>query len=154
MADTNRHASPLPVETDGISYSGIVWFIVILTVTTLICMALMWVLLRAFKYQADNATSTVRSQVAVPAAERPAPEGRIYPELTAVGPSQGPQLLLDEYKTLEALRAHEREVLTTYGWVDQNAGTVRIPLEKAKELLLQRGLPIRGQSQAVAPAGK
>ena len=42
MADTNHHAhgSAIPVEGDGVSYSGIVWFVVILTVTTLFCQAL------------------------------------------------------------------------------------------------------------------
>ena len=156
MADTKHYASPLPVETDGISYSGIVWFVVILTVTTLVCMALMWVLLRAFKYQADSSPAPSRSQVATTAAERPAAEGRVYPQVTAIGPaggaSAGPQLLLNEYVNLGAFREHEHRMLTTYGWVDQNAGTVRLPLEKAKELLMQRGLPVRGQAPTAATA--
>ena len=157
MADTKHHASPLPIETDGISYSGIVWFVVILTVTTVVCMALMWVLLRAFKYQADSAPAPTRSQVAATAHERPAAEGRVYPEVTAIGPAGGaggtPQLLLNEYINLDAYRAHEQQMLTTYGWVDQNAGTIRLPLDRAKQLLLERGLPVRGQTPA-APAVK
>ena len=156
MADTKHHASPLPVETDGISYSGIVWFVVILTVTTLVCMVLMWALLKAFKYQADSSPAPSRSQVASTAAERPAAEGRVYPDVRAIGPAggDGPQLLVNEPMNLATQREREHQMLTTYGWVDQNAGTVRIPLEKAKELLLQRGLPVRGQTAAVTPAVK
>ena len=45
-------------------------------------------------------------------------------------------------------RAHEHEVLTTYGWTDKNAGVVRIPIERAKDLLLERGLPVRGADAA------
>lgn len=40
-------------------------------------------------------------------------------------------------------RQRENRETSEYGWVDRNAGTVRIPIEQAKELLLQRGLPSR-----------
>jgi hypothetical protein len=156
MADTKHHASALPVETDGISYSGIVWFVVILTVTTLVCMVLMWALLKAFKYQADSSPAPSRSQVASAAAERPAAEGRVYPQVNAIGPAAagGPQLLVNEPMNLAAQQAREHQMLTTYGWADQNAGTIRIPLDKAKELLLPRGLPVRGQTPVATPAVK
>jgi hypothetical protein len=41
------------------------------------------------------------------------------------------------------LRAREDAVLKTYGWVDKQAGTVRIPIDRAIDLLAQRGLPAR-----------
>jgi hypothetical protein len=44
MADI-RHTQP-PVEGDGISYRGIVWFVVILTLVTVTCQILIWVLLK------------------------------------------------------------------------------------------------------------
>jgi hypothetical protein len=37
--------------------------------------------------------------------------------------------------------------LNSYGWVDEKAGVAHIPIERAMELLVQRGLP-------VVPAGK
>ena len=33
--------------------------------------------------------------------------------------------------------------LRSYGWVDKNAGIVRIPIDEAIRLTLQRGLPTR-----------
>jgi hypothetical protein len=33
--------------------------------------------------------------------------------------------------------------LTNYGWVDRNAGKVHIPIDRAIDLLAQRGLPTR-----------
>ena len=39
--------------------------------------------------------------------------------------------------TAAALRAEEAEVLTTYGWVDQEKGTVRIPVDRAADLVLE-----------------
>lgn len=44
---------------------------------------------------------------------------------------------------LKQLRATENAILTTYGWVDRPNGVVRIPIDRAMEILLQRGLPTR-----------
>ncbi len=44
---------------------------------------------------------------------------------------------------LKAMRAAEDRALTTYGWVDQQKGVVRIPIEQAKQLALQRGFPVQ-----------
>ena len=42
---------------------------------------------------------------------------------------------------LKQLRASEDVLLNSYGWVDQEAGTVRIPIDLAKQLILEKGLP-------------
>jgi len=43
-------------------------------------------------------------------------------------------------------------MLSTYGWVDNNGGVVRIPIARAKSLRLERGLPVRGTApKAEAP---
>jgi hypothetical protein len=42
---------------------------------------------------------------------------------------------------LRALRADERARLDTYGWVDRKAGVVRIPIDRAIDILARRGLP-------------
>jgi hypothetical protein len=34
-------------------------------------------------------------------------------------------------------------ILHSYGWVDEQAGLVRIPITRAMELLTERGLPVR-----------
>ena len=34
-------------------------------------------------------------------------------------------------------------MLDSYGWVDKNAGVVRIPIDEAMKLTLERGLPAR-----------
>jgi hypothetical protein len=51
---------------------------------------------------------------------------------------------------LQDVRKHEDERLTSYGWVDKNAGRVRIPIDRAMDLVLQRGLPFRA---APVPGG-
>ena len=41
----------------------------------------------------------------------------------------------------QKLRAEEEALLTTYGWVDRKAGMARIPIDRAIEILAERGLP-------------
>jgi hypothetical protein len=42
---------------------------------------------------------------------------------------------------LGEMRASENRALHSYGWVDQQHGVVRIPIEVAKQLAVQRGYP-------------
>jgi hypothetical protein len=56
-----------------------------------------------------------------------------------------PQLETNERTELNTIRQHEEDTLSTYGYVDENAGTVRIPIDRAMDLLAQRGLPTRTQ---------
>jgi hypothetical protein len=82
---------------------------------------------------------TRREDQSVPA-EYPlaAQENRVPPE---------PRLQIDPREDLSALRAKEDEILGTYGWVDRNAGVVRIPIDAAMKLVLERGLPARQQEK-------
>lgn len=141
MADTKHHAGPsgtVPVEADGIHYSGIGWFVVILTATTLFSMALVWGVFQWMDTRADR-LDALRPAVAGPAVEPTIVDGRV------VGAANrgGPDVLVVEPTALQGFRAREDAELRTYGWVDQNAGIVRIPIERAKELALERGFPTR-----------
>jgi len=57
-----------------------------------------------------------------------------------------PRLQPHPLQDLQTLRAQEEALLTSYGWVDRKAGIVRIPVQRALELLAQRGLPARQPS--------
>lgn len=63
-----------------------------------------------------------------------------------------PQLEIDERTQLDSIRLKEEQTLATYGYVDQKAGTVRIPIERAMELIAQRGLPTRAEGDASVSA--
>jgi hypothetical protein len=66
-----------------------------------------------------------------------------------------PRLENDERGQLNDIRLKEEQTLSTYDYIDQKAGTVRIPIERAMDLVAQRGLPVRSQSAATAaPAEK
>jgi hypothetical protein len=70
------------------------------------------------------------------------------PSPLAAGPQIPPQprLEIGEHSDLERKRRAEEAILNTYGWVDRKAGIVRIPIDRAIELLAQRGLPARAQN--------
>lgn len=55
-----------------------------------------------------------------------------------------PRLQTAPLDDLQALRAREDAALHGYAWVDRQAGVVRIPIERAIEVLADRGLPARG----------
>lgn len=64
-----------------------------------------------------------------------------------------PQLETKERIQLTKVRLREEEALSTYDYIDKNAGTVRIPITRAMDLIAQRGLPTRAQAgTAPAPA--
>ena len=44
---------------------------------------------------------------------------------------------------LQRLRASEEEQLGTYGWVDEATGIMRIPIDRAMDILAENGLPAR-----------
>jgi hypothetical protein len=59
----------------------------------------------------------------------------------------GPRLQVDANKDLRQMRAGEDTVLNSYGWVDKDSGIVRIPIQRAMEILAKKGLPARKQEQ-------
>jgi hypothetical protein len=58
----------------------------------------------------------------------------------------------NERLEINDFRLQEEKTLNSYGWVDKQAGVARIPIDRAMELLAQRGLPTRPQAGAVPPS--
>lgn len=62
----------------------------------------------------------------------------------------GPRLQINAHEDLLEYMQRQQRALTTYGWVDQKAGVVRVPIDQAMDMVLKNGLPVRG---AATPAG-
>ena len=93
-----------------------------LAVFLLLVMPLLVGVFKVLKWE-DERDQPVRSPLAI-TEEPPAPR------LQAV-----PSLELGEY------RQQQRKLLDEYQWIDRQQQVVRIPIERATELLLERGLP-------------
>ena len=88
----------------------------------------------------------------------------LSPEETVSGPPglvqtgrvlpPAPRLQVDARKDLAAYQKEQQQTLDTYGWMDQKAGVVRIPIDRAMDLLLEKGLPVRAESAGGAPASQ
>jgi hypothetical protein len=60
-----------------------------------------------------------------------------------------PRLQVDAPKELRQMRAAEDAALGSYGWVDKDAGVVKIPIDRAMEILAKKGLPARQEEQKI-----
>jgi len=54
-----------------------------------------------------------------------------------------PNLQRQPFKDIYLLRQGETEKLTSYGWVDKDGGVTHIPIDRAMDVMLQRGFPSR-----------
>lgn len=54
-----------------------------------------------------------------------------------------PRLQASPKGDMDRLLAEENEMLTSYGWANRKEGLVRIPIERAMDLVSQRGLPTK-----------
>lgn len=64
----------------------------------------------------------------------------------------GPQLQVNAREDLRKSNAQQQQELENYAWDNRQAGTVRVPIERAMELLLQRGLPVLPMAGAATGA--
>jgi hypothetical protein len=67
---------------------------------------------------------------------------------TRSGPPE-PRLQVNPVQDLKALRAAEDQILASYGWVSQETNVARIPIDRAMELLVERGLPAPPKPAAI-----
>ena len=64
-----------------------------------------------------------------------------------------PRLQTDDgYQEITDIHAKEDLLLENYSWVDKSKGTVRIPIERAMELIAERGLPVAPATGSTASA--
>lgn len=80
---------------------------------------------------------------------------RRYPLAQTDAPRVPPEPRLQQFPLNEitAFKASEEAALREYGWVDKASGVVRIPIDDAMRLLVERGLPLRrGDPKLNTPA--
>ena len=52
-----------------------------------------------------------------------------------------PRIEVAPYEQLQQLRVKEDHILNSYAWVDKQSGVVRVPIDRAIDLLAAKGLP-------------
>ncbi|MBY0497710.1 MAG: hypothetical protein K2Y23_26175 [Cyanobacteria bacterium] len=110
----------------AVGYKFALW----LAVSMLISVGIVWGAFWLFESQAKSADTRARK----------------YP-LAISGPKEPPMpnLQRQPFKDVFELRAEEDKQLTGYGWVDKDGGVTHIPIDRAMEVMLQRGFPARAE---------
>ncbi|MGI8743164.1 MAG: hypothetical protein ACR2NN_11465 [Bryobacteraceae bacterium] len=121
--EQNTNGSGSGHEHREANLSLIVWSAVGLAVATVIIMALIWGMFNILK-------KTDETEAAEQQSSPLAIHGQLPPE---------PRLQVRPYEELQVLRAREDDVLSNYGWQDQKNGIVHIPIDKAMDIVAQRG---------------
>ncbi|HKY05845.1 MAG TPA: hypothetical protein VJQ56_13195 [Blastocatellia bacterium] len=136
-ADVRHEHTDVPIKP-------IAGFLAGLLIATVIVYFLMYLLFNTLEKQAARQEAAQpRSPLASERQSDP-PEPRLQ-----LIPSH-PVHPLDE---LVEMKREEDQSLSNYGWVDQPTGSVRIPIERAKEIAVGRGLGARPQGQPPAQGG-
>ena len=63
-----------------------------------------------------------------------------------------PRLEVNERTELSGVILSQEQRLNSYGWVDEKSGVVHIPIERAMQIIAERGLPTRSQNGAAGQA--
>lgn len=130
MATNPQDAPSHGYEKSDASPRGLVYFalvIAVILVSTLL--SLRW--LFGYFQKTENPGSFVAQPFA---AARPLPPP--------------PRIQPDPAADIESYRESQQHLLNTYGWIDRQNGIVRLPIDRAMQLLLQRGLPRRSPATA------
>jgi hypothetical protein len=74
--------------------------------------------------------------------------------LAAIDRSAQPDLQVSPMQDLQKMRAIEDAQLHNYGWVDRQAGVAAIPIDRAMEILAERGLKVHPPEKKAAQERK
>jgi hypothetical protein len=117
-------------EQSDINLRAIIWFVVVLGLIVVSVDIAMWGMFKVLD-RLETSNDPIVSPLAVEARRPDAPP-----------PGPAP-LQTTPWADLKVFRAEQYAHLHGYGWVDETAGVARVPIDKAKEMLLKKGLPVR-----------
>ena len=139
------HNAEVGYEPRDLSARGIFAFLIGLAVMTVIFVFMLrglYTLMDRYEQEHQTPPSPLVTDVPKDTRHVPADARTKFPE---------PRLEVDERTQLNDFLTQQEDQLATYGYVDQQSGTVRIPIQQAMKLVAQRGLPVLPASGA-APA--
>ena len=122
MAEQPRDDGNAGYERTDVRIGPLVWMGLAVLVGSAAVFGVLWLLLAFFERQAERGDSP------------PSP-------LAQKEPPPLPRLQEAPVEDLQTLIARDEAILNSYGWADEEGEVVRIPVERAMEMALERGLP-------------
>jgi len=123
-------------EDSDVNVGALLWAVVIFIVFAVLTHAMLYLQFHAYARHFRHETSQPLTMMPRPSNVPPTPRLQPFPNDTVPPNANTP--LTD----MADMRASEDEALNKPGWVDKQKGIVRLPIETAKQLLVQRGLPV------------
>jgi hypothetical protein len=119
-----RHQQGSGHQTSDINVRAVTWAVIGLMISVIAVCVTVGVLFNLFKrqYRSVSEPSGITTSGRLPTA---------------------PRLQTNPTADLQRLLEAENAKLNSYGWIDKSAGVIRIPIDRAMDLLAQRGLPAR-----------
>jgi len=126
-------------ERSDVNVRALLWFAVIFIVFAAASHLLLWMMFKYFATMARNTTSTPLTAVARPPGASIPQQPRLqpFPNRDQKGAMMPPNITTPVVD-MEEMRATEEQALHTPGWVDRQKGIVRLPIDVAKQLAVQR----------------
>ncbi|MGH9555726.1 MAG: hypothetical protein ACRD2Y_07875 [Terriglobales bacterium] len=127
------------VEARDVEVRGIFWFVAALLISGVVVTIVLWGMFGFFEGELTGQDPEDTPIVA---------EQRKREPPSADPAARFPQPRL-QFKAAEENARHqfaEERILSSYGWVDAKAGVARISIDRAMELVAQRGLPVRAEA--------
>ena len=112
-------------EPDAVNARGILWFAFWLIVIAVVIQIGLYGLLKFFQGSVGRRQAVLPASVQTSLKRTPA----------------APRLEALPLSPRRALNAQEDERLSTYGWVNRAGGVARIPIDRAMQIIVERGVP-------------
>ena len=125
-------------ETSDVDVRGILWFVMIFVAFAIVTHVVLYFLYAAFRKEFRGDIQPARTAIKTPAALPQAPLLQPFRQKDQRGldiPPNASTPVVD----MDEMRTAENEALSNAGWVDKQKGIVRIPIERAKQLVVQKG---------------
>lgn len=122
-------------EESDVNVRALLWAVVIFIIFAGVTHLVLYTQFNAYKRHFRNESSQPLTMMAPPSKVPATP--RLQPFPSAV-----PPMVSTPVTDMAGMRKAEDEALNKAGWVDQQKGIVRLPIETAKQLVVQRGLPV------------
>ncbi len=126
LEGAERNAHGVAAEPDRIPTSVPVALGLMLVVSLLLSALAVLLIFRGLQKRAD---AKDRREIAAAGLERPREE-----------PPPAPRLQIDPVASWARFRSAESAQMSRYGWMDRSAGAVHVPIERAIELVVERGV--------------
>jgi hypothetical protein len=149
MSKPGKHQDGGGFEREDVSTKPLFGFLVGLVVTGVLVYYVIWGMFHFMDAYARKHQQSKSPMVQMQPETREPDTAQTHEKIQQVFPQ--PRLEDSETTEINDFRYQQDETLASYGWVDQSGGVVRIPIDRAMQLIAQRGLPTIPQA-AAAPA--